>query len=97
MAGRNTIDARRTRNSALLALLVLLAGCVSMSEQECRSADWYKLGYRDGDSYGLRPQVDAYAAQCSRAGINADEKAYLAGWVDGYREWTSRVMATEHP
>ena len=77
-----------------LALLAaaLLGGCASMSEPECRGTDWYKLGERDGLIYGMRPQIDQYAYQCSRYGVQPPEKDYMAGWVDGYREHQMRIQ-----
>jgi hypothetical protein len=68
-----------------------------MSAQECRTADWYGLGYRDGDVYGLRAQIDQYAHQCRAAGIEAQTSAYLAGWADGYAESRRRIESTESP
>lgn len=97
MAGTNSIGAHRTSISIVLAAMVLVAGCTTMSAQECRDADWYRLGYRDGDVYGLRPQIDLYASQCRAAGVEAQQNAYMTGWVDGYREWAARVMMTESP
>ena len=32
----------------LLTLPLLLAGCSSLSEEECRAMSWYNLGYQDG-------------------------------------------------
>jgi hypothetical protein len=82
------------RNSALLAACLALGGCAAMTETECRSADWYQLGYRDADPYGLRPQIHVYQHQC-RAWVQASEADYLRGWVDGYREWNTRVSGSE--
>jgi hypothetical protein len=73
----------------------LLAGCAAMSDSECRGADWYALGERDALIYGLRPQIDQYALQCSRHGIKASENEYLAGWIDGERERTLRMSGSE--
>jgi hypothetical protein len=70
--------------------LVLLAGCVSMSESECRGADWYALGKRDGDVYGIQPLIDQYAYRCNAFGVTAQRAEYMTGWVDGYRERASR-------
>jgi hypothetical protein len=64
-----------------------------MSAQECASADWYGLGYRDGDVYGIQAQIDQYAEQCRAA----DRKAYMAGWTDGYAEARMRIEKTESP
>ena len=81
------------RTSALV--LVGLAGCAAMGEQECRSANWYDLGERDALVYGLRPQLDQYAAQCGRHGIQPAEKEYLTGWFYGERERDRRISGPE--
>ncbi len=78
----------------LVLASVLLAGCSAMSENECRTADWYQVGYRDADPYGLRPQIDRYAYEC-RAWVQASADDYMRGWVDGYREWNTRVHGSE--
>jgi hypothetical protein len=80
---------------ALLLAVLLTAGCVSMDETQCRAADWYQVGYRDADIYGLRPQIDQYAHQCKAHGVEPSESRYMVGWVDGYREWNTRVSGSE--
>lgn len=82
------------RSSALVVLCLLLAGCVAMTESDCRSADWYQLGYRDADPFGLQPQFYRYEHEC-RAWVQAPEADYMRGWVDGYREWNTRVHGSE--
>jgi hypothetical protein len=74
---------------------VLAGGCASMSDTECRGADWYALGERDGLHYGLRPHIDQYAWQCERYGVQASEKDYMAGWTDGYREFIRRSTGAD--
>ena len=67
-----------------------------MNESECRSADWYQLGYRDADPYGAAAvSSTCYEHQC-RAWVQASEADYMRGWVDGYR-WsaTPRVHGSE--
>jgi hypothetical protein len=78
--------------SALLVTGALLAGCASMSDVECRGANWYALGERDALHYGLQPQIDQYAHQCSRHGVQPSEKDYLAGWIVGDRERAIRML-----
>jgi hypothetical protein len=88
--------ARHIRNSVSLVCSLLVGGCAApMSAQQCGSADWYGLGYRDGDVYGLQAQVDQYAEQCRSAAV--DRNAYMAGWRDGNAEFRSRVEKTESP
>lgn len=81
--------------TAAAAGMLALAGCAQMNETQCKAADWYQVGYRDADIYGLRPQVDQYAYQCHAFGVQAAENTYMAGWVDGYREWNTRVHGSE--
>lgn len=75
----------------LLLACVLVSGCASISEQECRSANWYQLGERDALIYGMRPQVDQLAYQCGKFGVQPDEKEYLAGWQVGNWEHARRA------
>lgn len=88
--------ARPIRNSAVAASVLVVTACgTPMSAEVCRSADWYRLGYRDGDVYGLQAQIDQYAEQCRAAAV--DRNAYMAGWRDGNAEFRSRVEKTESP
>ena len=74
----------------------MAAGCAApMSAEQCRSADWYGLGYRDGDLYGLQAQIDQYAEQCRT--VSVDRRAYMAGWSDGYAEFKARVEKNDSP
>lgn len=84
------IPDRRTR--AWLLAGVLLTGCASMSGEDCRAVNWYELGEREALIYGLRPQIDQYAHQCSRFGVQPDERQYLAGWFVGDRERAVRML-----
>jgi hypothetical protein len=91
------ITATQSRfSSALVLAAILLSGCAAMSDNECRSADWYVLGERDALIHGLRPQIDLYAQQCSRYGVQPAEKDYLTGWFYGYHEHALR-LGGEHP
>jgi len=71
-------------------IVVLLCGCASMSESDCRTTNWYARGEADGLS-GNRSQIDLYAQQCARFAVTPDESAYAAGWAAGYGEWNRRV------
>ena len=64
-----------------------------MSDAQCRGADWYALGERDALVYAMRPQIDQYAHQCAKYGVQPSEKAYLEGWTNGERERTRRTSA----
>jgi hypothetical protein len=90
------ITATRSRFNSALLLACALSGCAAMSESECRNTDWYALGEREGLIYGVRPQVDQYAEQCGKYGVQPAQKEYLAGWFYGERERGVR-MGGESP
>jgi hypothetical protein len=82
--------------SILLLGCALLCGCAALSEQECRSANWYELGERDALVYGLQPRVDQLAYQCGKyGGVQINDKDYLAGWQVGNWERSIRVSGSE--
>ena len=79
-----------TTSRALLAL-ALLTGCAGMSDADCGSANWYELGEREALIYGLRPQIEQHAYACSKFGVEASEKDYIAGWNVGQGERIRRA------
>jgi hypothetical protein len=74
----------------LPVLLLLTSACASMSESECRSADWYALGERDG-ILGLQARIDTYAFQCQRYGVPAASDRYLDGYWIGNATYRDRT------
>jgi hypothetical protein len=71
--------------------VALLAGCVSMSEADCRTADWYYLGEQDARTHGLQPQINQIAFQCQKLGVQVPEQDYMDGWYDGDRQRAARL------
>jgi hypothetical protein len=70
---------------------VVLAGCASfsMSRERCAGENWELLGERDGN-LGARPQIDQYAEQCRRHGLQVQYDLYMKGWRIGYAEANAR-------
>jgi len=79
----------------MIASMLSLGGCTAMSPDACRGAHWFGLGQRDALVYGLRPQIDQYAEQCARHGVQTAEQEYLAGWYYGERERERRMAGSE--
>lgn len=75
---------------ASLLALALLAGCASMSDTECRSANWYDVGYRDG-RLKLQSQAAVYAQQCERHGVKVDAARYEEGLRHGRWDFPDRM------
>jgi hypothetical protein len=77
------------RGLILAVTCLSLAGCVSMDAAECRDADWYRLGFRDG-IYGMQRMDLVYDEQCTKHGARLDAAAYAKGWQEGVWELDSR-------
>ncbi|MCD9027434.1 DUF2799 domain-containing protein [Luteimonas sp. BDR2-5] len=70
------------RMLACLALAWGLGGCVSLTPQQCATADWYRLGH-DDSARGAQPRIGRHVDACARAGIAADQPRYAQGYRDG--------------
>ncbi|MDE0095331.1 MAG: DUF2799 domain-containing protein [Gammaproteobacteria bacterium] len=64
-----------------MSAAVAISGCVAMSEEECRSADWRTVGYEDG-ARGIQ-RISDYRQACAKAGVVPDLDAYLHGLDEG--------------
>ena len=71
----------------VLACLALLSGCSTLSEQECRSADWYQLGIKDGQQGEPANLLDEHKESCTHYGVQPDESKYLAGREAGLKQY----------
>lgn len=76
---------RRRSWIPLLAALALLAGCETMSEDQCRRADWYQRGQRDGNQGEPERHIEAHRKACAKAGVVPDETRWRQGWREGVR------------
>ena len=85
------------RSLALLAAVAaLLAGCETMTESQCRTADWLERGRSDGSRGEPESQLDAHRRACAKAGITPDERRWRQGWVDGARSFCVPAAAWRH-
>jgi len=75
--------------SRLLLLCTPLAACAGLDAAQCRSADWYDLGFRDA-MYGLQRREDVYAFQCE-GHARVDVARYAQGWREGRWENDNRT------
>jgi hypothetical protein len=75
----------RSRAYVLCFLSLLLAGCSSMSEKQCRSVDWAQRGERDAYDGQSRERIASYQDACTEFGIQADLESYNAGYARGLR------------
>lgn len=67
----------------LLPLLLLLSGCATLDESECRSADWRTIGLEDGGKGLPLTTVGRHRKSCAEFGVKPDLEAYSRGHADG--------------
>ena len=75
--------------AALLMAALFVASCAAMTNSECRAANWYDTGYRDG-LLGMQRMDAAYDEQCGKQGARPDLVAYAKGWQEGLWEFDAR-------
>ena len=74
--------------SLVLALGVTgLAGCASMSADECATSDWTAVGYEDGSRGYTTERFGAHRKACAKHGVTADFQAYQRGRKQGLVEF----------
>lgn len=71
------------RLPVMFAALAALAGCATMSEDECASADWRAVGVRDGSRGETLVMGERRASACARHGFAMHWEDYEAGRQEG--------------
>ena len=85
---------RQSIFAAMLCLLALtLAGCATMSEDECRTVDWRTIGYEDGSAGYPGDRIAQHRKACAEYGVSPDLSAYQSGRQDGLREYCQPANA----
>jgi len=72
---------------ALTLLAVMLGGCATMDESECRTADWREIGLRDGRAGHTSARLGEHREACLTHGIVPDERLYADGRRLGLRDY----------
>lgn len=82
---------------AILACCTLfVSGCATMSETECRHADWHGLGDRDARQGRAAQHFADRAEACREHGLPADREAYRAGWRRGLDQFCTPGSGFHH-
>lgn len=68
---------------ALALAVLMLQGCASLDEGQCRTASWSELGYRDGSNGVARNRMDDYRTDCGKHSVTPDEQAYFTARAKG--------------
>lgn len=70
---------------AATLLLVLLAGCATLSENECRSGNWYEIGREDGAEGRKSDFILQHAKACNEFGIQPSGPEWRRGREEGLK------------
>jgi len=76
----------------LLILGIVLSGCASLSETECRTADWGRLGQQDGANGYAESRLADHAEACNKIGILPNATAWRAGWDQGVQSYCTLAV-----
>lgn len=77
----------KVRYLILLIGLLILAGCATLSKEECLSGNWRELGMKDGLNGEPAARIEEHRKACTEHGIRPDENQYLAGREEGLQEY----------
>lgn len=73
---------------ATLGAMLLLAGCTTLSEEECLSGDWRGIGTRDGAAGQVADvQFARHVKACEKAGITPQRAAWQQGYAQGLQSY----------
>ena len=82
-----TLNSRLALKLGIVAAMAALAGCNSMSAQECQSTDWQTVGYEDGVNGYSGDRIGRYRNACSEHGVTPDLAQYQTGRDQGLTEF----------
>ncbi len=64
-------------------VLLMFAGCASLSKAQCLEGDWYEIGLHDGESGLESKQFDEYVDTCAKYDVLPDIVKYSEGRTQG--------------
>lgn len=71
-------------HAALLLLGAgLLAGCETVSKEQCLAGDWSEIGRAHAAQGFPSSRFEDVTKDCGRHGITPDPQAYMSGWSEG--------------
>jgi hypothetical protein len=69
------------KKALTLMIMILLASCATLSEDECKSSDWYSLGLQNGKAGSNL--LSGHTKACAEYGISPDISKYNKGMEQG--------------
>lgn len=67
-----------------LSTVMILSGCSAMNENECRTANWYSLGYTDGmNGSDMANSLSNRSSACAEYNVAVNFNQYKSGYEQG--------------
>lgn len=88
----------------LVSMCLVLTACASlreltgyylMDQPQCANANWFSVGYADGES-GDASRYHRYAESCLRFQITPDKAAYHQGFAEGYDAFVEQYCTPDN-
>ena len=67
----------------LIAAIIFVSGCASLSKEECQTADWRTIGYEDGVQGRPEARIGEHRKACAEHGVALELETYRSGWDEG--------------
>ncbi|ALF59441.1 DUF2799 domain-containing protein [Psychrobacter urativorans] len=77
----------------LLGSIVLLAGCATLSKEECTVGNWQTIGYNDGVAGYYSDRLAAHAKACAKVGTAPDYQTWERGRQQGLQQYCTTSNA----
>lgn len=77
-----------------LSSALALAGCATLSKDQCLMGDWYDIGIQDGAEGYSPSRLAQHQEACAEFRVRPDRGAYQAGWDRGIGEYCTRIAAS---
>ncbi|MHA1525037.1 MAG: DUF2799 domain-containing protein [Alphaproteobacteria bacterium] len=73
--------------AGIAAIALVLAGCATLSTEECQRGDWHAIGQTDGAAGLPMSQIDKHTRACRKAGVAPNVATYSAGRQAGLAQF----------
>ncbi len=78
-----TLKSASLRLASISMLVFILAGCASLSPEQCKNANWHQIGFTDGTNGASGARIDEHAKACAEYGVRPNLDEYLKGRSQG--------------
>jgi hypothetical protein len=73
-----------------IAIAGLLSGCATLSKNECLEANWFEVGYRDGNMGKPRAVFQEHVDSCAKHRVKPNRDAYYKGRHEGLKLYCTK-------